>query len=142
MNPWRELQARKRLPARLERDSAVCALQHDWAPPGSVWPLVGQHRVSRPSTRLGERRFECVALTRQDIALGVERIRDIFKLLGAPGQAVDLLSNQQLPTFPSLRFRNRGLPRSLEVLHAPVSSFDRRDLGRHRRGEPRHGPLR
>jgi len=78
----------------------------------------------------------------QDVALGVERIRRLFKLLGAPGETIDLLPDQELPAFPTLRLGIRGLPRRLKLLHPPVRRCERCHLSRDRCGNPRHSLLR
>jgi hypothetical protein len=83
MNPGRYLKARKILAAGPERDCILGAFEHNRPPPGSIGPLIRQHRVSRPSTSFGKRRLECVALAREDIALGVKRIRDFLQTIGA-----------------------------------------------------------
>jgi hypothetical protein len=84
MDARREFQARKSLSAWPKDQSTVHAFEHNRPAPGSVWSLVGQHGVSRPLTGLRERRFECIALPRQNVALGVEGVGDFVKVVCTP----------------------------------------------------------
>jgi hypothetical protein len=50
----------------------------------------------------------------QHVALGVERFRLAFHLIGAVGKAGDLLANQKLSPLPPPRLRHRSPPRRFQ----------------------------
>ena len=83
-------------------DRAIGAFHDDRPPPASIGALVGQHCIGAFALlAAGHGRLERIALLRQDVALGGQRIDLLVNLPGLVGQGGDLLLDQHFPPPPA-----------------------------------------